>query len=491
MPSADPPTVTLSPTQNPLVAKYSVTSACMGQAMAEFGSDVSYGRSSAWYPVPGHSAPASFFVAGMRASSTYHMRVIFNCFGKLWDGPDQTFATGPLPSMPFPTLTVKRPNPLLSSGENPGVELVNIIAPGANAMQAFFTDRDANPIWYYDVGAAQGNFPYTFKLLPNGHMIFSVSRSISAGNILREVDLAGNTIREMSTADLAAKMQRGFKFAPTGFHHDLLPMSNGHVIILGNYYKNFTDLPGYPGTTRVLGDCLVDLDPDWNPVWAWSAFDYLDVNRYLAGLPDWTHANAVVYSPADGNLLLSMRNQAWILKIDYSNGAGTGTVLWKLGYQGDFALGSGDPEAWFYFQHFPSIITQNGTQTTLGIWDNGNDRVLDNDGDQCGTPNEPPCASRATVFEIDESTKVANLLWQDTPGPFGYWGGSENQLQNGNIEFDLNSPLPSPPPNVGSQVFEVTQTETPQVVWEMDVESLNAYRAYRVPSLYPGVAWEY
>jgi hypothetical protein len=31
------------------------------------------------------------------------------------------------------------------------------------------------------------------------------------------------------------------------------------------------------------------------------------------------------------------------------------------------------------------------------------------------------------------------------------------------------------------------------VVWKMDISPVtdNAYRAYRVPSLYPGVGWQY
>ena len=28
----------------------------------------------------------------------------------------------------------------------------------------------------------------------------------------------------------------------------------------------------------------------------------------------------------DGNILVSMRHQSWVLKIDYNNGAGTGNV---------------------------------------------------------------------------------------------------------------------------------------------------------------------
>jgi hypothetical protein len=31
--------------------------------------------------------------------------------------------------------------------------------------------------------------------------------------------------------------------------------------------KDFTDLTGYPGTTTVTGDVLIELDPNRTPVW--------------------------------------------------------------------------------------------------------------------------------------------------------------------------------------------------------------------------------
>ena len=34
---------------------------------------------------------------------------------------------------------------------------------------------------------------------------------------------------------------------------------------------------------------------------------------------------------------------------------------------------------------------------------------------------------------------VADLDWYDLPGYFGVWGGSINQMSNGNIEFDVNA----------------------------------------------------
>ena len=493
-----PPGTSIASTQNPLVARYYMTSACAGQAMVEFGTDTSYGRSTSWQPIPGGHKLVNFLVAGMRASTTYHMRASLECSGATVSGADQTFTTGALPSTPFPAISVVRPVPSLTSQESPGIELVNIFAPDFDVLQAFFTDRDGYPIWYYDVGAVDGNAPYTIKLLPNGHFIFSITRSVTAGTILREVDLAGATVREIDSGALAKKMQQaGFNFVITGFHHDVLPMDNGHLIVLGNLFQNFTDLPGYPGTTQVLGDAIVDLDENWNPVWAWSAFDHLDVNRHLNGLPDWTHGNAVVYSPEDGNLLFSMRHQSWVIKIAYNDGRGSGDVLWKLGYQGDFVLKQGDdPSLWFSYQHFPSIISQSGPQTSLVLWDNGDARVLDSNGTLCTNPaaNAPnPCYSRAQVFQLDEDAKVADITWQALPGYLSIWGGSVNQLPNGNIEFDMNAPGLFPIANLAAEVQEVTQTSTPQIIWKMDIAPvpLYAYRAYRVPSLYPGVTWQY
>ncbi len=458
--------------------------------MAEFGPDTSYGRSTSWYPVTANK-PLTIPVAGMRASTMYHMRVDRQCGSNTISSPDTTFTTGALPSMPFPAVQVSRPAPSPSSPENTGIELVDILAPTANQMQAFFTDRDGYPIWYYNVDA--GYVPNTFKLLPNGHFLVSIANT-AGDSLIREVDLAGNKIRELEIVGLQQKMQAaGFNFVPTEYHHDFLPLDNGHIIVLTNVDQDFTDLPGYPGTTTVVGDALIDLDPDWNPVWAWNGFDHLDVNRHLNGLPDWTHSNAITYLPSDGNLLLSMRHQSWVLKIDYNNGAGTGNLLWRLGYQGDFTLAQGDdPSLWFSFQHYPSLIDQSGSQSTLAIWDNGDSRPLDTSGTICLFPGPPTCYSRATIFQIDESSMVANLNWEYLPGGYGVWGGSISQLANGNVEFDLNSPLDPAFSTIASEVQEVTQTATPQVVWKMDVPlPTNAYRAYRVPSLYPGVSWDY
>ncbi len=67
---------------------------------------------------------------------------------------------------------------------------------------------------------------------------------------------------------------------------------------------------------------------------------------------------------------------------------------------------------------------------------------------------------------------------------YNSWGGNADVLDNGDVEYDLCGVN-----NTGSEVFEVTNQPTPQTVWTLSVTGGNFYRAYRLPSLYPGVQW--
>jgi arylsulfate sulfotransferase len=490
-----PPTISsVNKTQNPLVAEYSVgASHLYATAWVEFGTDTSYGRqTSISAPMTKYGEPITVLVAGMRPNTTYHMRAHVNYNGGSWVDQDQTFTTGPLPGQglaaptfthPFPPgLTVSRPTPGLSP--QTGVEYVDLVAPANTPIiEALVTDLDGNVIWYYWAGAGHTAVPW--KPLPNGNV--GLIDGSATGSQLVEIDLAGNIVRQLTAASLNQQLAaKGYSISITNFHHEILPLPNGHWIVLANTTKPYTNLPGYPGVTQVLGDFVIDLDPDWNPVWVWSSFDHLDINRHPFQFPDWTHSNALVYL-SDGNLLLSMRHQSWILKLDYQNGAGSGDILWHLGYQGDFNLVQGDPALWFSTQHFPSLVSSNGSQLTLAVMDNGDNRVLDVGG-SCAPYGEPnPCYSRATIFEVDQDAKTANLIWHyDPAGVYSYWGGSIFQLENNDVEFDMTDPYNT----AFSRVMEVDPGDSQQVVWQLDITGGNAYRAYRIPSLYPGVSWE-
>ena len=85
-----------------------------------------------------------------------------------------------------------------------------------------------------------------------------------------------------------------------------------------------------------------------------------------------------VYSQDDGNILVSMRQQNWVVKVDYEDGKGSGAVLWRLGEGGNFTLKGGtDPTDWEYAQHMPNFFSTNTTGVfSLGVMDNGDDRIF-------------------------------------------------------------------------------------------------------------------
>ena len=461
----------VSPTQHPLVAQYTLVAPTVGHVSVEFGRDRSYGRRTGSKTMSRPGSTVKILVAGMRPNTTYHMRARIELNGRVSYDVDHTFTTGALPPVSFPVVKVNRHGGPTSGG---GVDLVNNLS-GA-AVQAAVFDTDGSVIWYYYDPNCPG-FVFPIRPLANGNFLVNYEVGI------REVDLLGNVIREVTLSQLnAALAAAGYSLNTSNIHHDAIGLDNGHWIFLVNEWRSFQDLPGYPGTLWVIGDAVVDLDSNNQVAWVWSAFDHLDINRHPYGFPpDWTHSNALVYLP-DGNLLISMRHQSWVLKLDYANGTGSGDILWRLGFQGDFSLSDGlDAGAWFYNQHFPLVLENHGSKYRLAVYDNGNTRP-DKTGQPCYMSNS--CYSRGVIMELDESARTAEVNWQYKLPWFSNWGGSITALPGGYVEMDSSTV------NGGNaRIVEVPLGSARSVVWEMNAENVNFYRAYRIPSLYPGVRW--
>jgi arylsulfate sulfotransferase len=483
-------------TSNPQVAAYTVILKQPGTVTVDFGKDTTYGFETSAQHFAVTETPVIIYVAGMLASTTYHMRAtIAYDNGVTVSDPDHMFTTGATPPGIIPSFSVTPTNGLTPQ---PGVELVNVLLGGAPIP--FATDLNGNVIWTYLFPDRQSDsILYPIKLLPNGHFFCLIAPapqiSLTNGpvaatelNVLREIDLAGNTIRQLAMTDLNTSLAAaGYNISLQLFSHDFAVLPNGHILVIANTLKPYTNLTGYPGTTNVLGDVVIDLDQNFKPVWVWNEFDHLDVNRHPMGFPDWTHSNAIVYSPDDGNFLISIRHQNWIIKVNYNNAAGAGDILWKLGYQGDFTLqGAVDPTDWFYAQHDVNFISSNTTGNfKIAIMDNGDDRVFPT-GVTCNSAGAPACLySTVPIMQVDENAKTASFLFhQIIPANlYSLFAGDTRVLANGNVEYNLAG--------VGSDayVFEVTPTNTPQTVWQMHVTKENTYRVFRMPSLYPDVQW--
>jgi hypothetical protein len=480
----------ITPTLNPLVALYSVPPSSAETVFVQFavaGDHPAWRNTDARAAVPGKST--NFFVAGMLPNTTYEMRDVRS------DGTGsapQLFTTGSLPTtLTFPTFTVQQA-PAAGSDLDQDMVFHSLVFTGPDAASnshPIATDLSGRVEWYYDtqqsgLGIINMN---TATLLPGGTVIGlgndrdSVRRN---RNVLREIDLAGNPVRETNLAAVNAQLAALGHEPIYGFHHDVQRLPDGSLVVLG-YPERTVAINGVP--TNYIGEQLVVLDQDFRVVWAWDAFDHLDVNRgpvlgevtqpgvgptsVVPVLPavDWLHVNAVSQSP-DGNLVLSMRHQDWVIKIDYENGAGDGHVVWRLGADGDFALNSADPDAWFSHQHNAHFIDDH----TLILFDNGNTRRA----------TDPDAHSRGQVWTLDEATMTATPVLNADLGSYSFALGAAERLSNGNFSFTLGANGSAEPPLPPAHTVEVTPDGT--TIYDLQVNKPE-YRAYRVRTLYEGV----
>jgi arylsulfate sulfotransferase len=468
-------------TANSQVALYTVTPGSAGNVSVQFGTDTTYGLTT-WTQPSTSGEAISLFVAGMRANTPYHMRAVVQFSdGTQFLDSDHTFTPSSSGNGPVAPTIIASTTPGMTPQH--GVELLDFVSGTAFPT---ITDLNGNILWTDTVvpNTAAAN---PVKLIPNGHFLmnFSVGTADGQDSLLEEVDLTGKVIWQMTAAELnkalASATCSGCNITVIGTHHDFVLLPNGHLVVIASTQQVIS------GTT-VTGDVLIDLDQNHNPVWLWNEFDHLDTNRRPYLWPDWTHTNAILYSPDDGNLIISIRHQNWLVKVDYQNGQGNGDIIWHLGYQGDFTLvGGTDPTDWFYAQHGPSFATTNTTgMYAMVLFDNGDDRVFAS-GVTCGTTGAPPCLySTVPYFQINETDMTATLVSNPTTPNYSFFGGNAEVLANGDIEFCESAG--GPKGDTGT-IYEMTQGGTPQQVWQMQIPGVYTYRGQRLPSFYPGVQW--
>ncbi len=484
---------------NPQVARYSLYLPAPGKMDVQFGTTASYGLNTWQVPTPSaDGGDVQIYVAGMLGQTLYHMRaqVTLNN-GATYNDVDHTCMTG----MPPVTSTV---NVTTASGATPqaGIELWNTLLPPTDT-QAFATDLSGNVIWTYTFSHTPTDYLQGIQLLPNGNMLMLISylssvttpQSSSVINEIREIDLDGNTVSSLNMNSLNQKLAAGnFRDAEgnlyqlRSFHHSVLALPNGHMVLLATYLRQFSNLQGETGPTTVVGDALVDVDQNLSPDWVWNAFDHLDLNRRPMNFPDWTHSNDLLYSNDDHNLLLSMRHQNWIIKINFLDGTGSGAVMWHLGEGGDFKLEDAtDPTDWFYAQHGMNYFTPNTAGVfRIGVMDNGNDRIFPTGQVKCPSYSSanPQCYSTMPLLELNESNMTATMIvhYVRPDTDFSFFGGNAELLGNNDMEVDFCAPAS------GAIVQELNPNAS-QVVWQATTPGADQFHALRLPSLYPGVQW--
>ncbi len=193
-------------TLNPQVATYSIYLPAPGSAAIQFGMNTGYGLKTWEQRTPSaNGGQINIFVAGMLANSSYHMQAQVTLDnGASFTDDDQTFSTGTPPGTATVAVTAV-------NGQQPqaGIELFDTLRPMEGA-QAFATDLQGNVLWTYrSPDGSNLDTVQPVKMLPNGHFLVLVSFASSIPlqgvavpsntvDAVREVDLAGNTVREVT-----------------------------------------------------------------------------------------------------------------------------------------------------------------------------------------------------------------------------------------------------------------------------------------------------
>lgn len=244
--------------------------------------------------------------------------------------------------------------------------------------------------------------------------------------------------------------------------HELYMLPDGHVLIIANdyeYVRMDTVIAGGDSNAIVIGNIIQELDDEKNVVFQWRSWDHFNITDATQDIDltgnsiDYVHCNSIE-EDNDGNLIISCRHMDEVTKINRQ----TGDIIWRFG--GEYCKNNQftfiNDSTGFSHQHDVRRLP-NGN---VSLFDNGN---LHN-----------PQYSRACEYQLDETLKTANLVWQynNDPLTFTTATGSVRRLHDNNtlIGWGINNGPPS--------VSEIHQDNS--IGWAASFpDNVYSYRAFK------------
>ena len=379
-------------------------------------------------------------------------------FGEMPTVPQTPVALPPISSFekpastPCDTLPAGYPATTLLSSNNPEPGDI-FLAPfyaAINDAHLVIQDNFGMPVFYRLIKDGFGALD--FKRQPNGSLTYFLGQT----DRFYAMDSSYTVVDSFAAGN-------GY---PTDLHElQLLP--NGHALIM-SYDLEPVDMsqivPGGNPNAQVEGLILQELDAAKNVVFQWRSWDHFAITDLAApeisltgAVIDYVHGNAIELD-GDGKLLLSSRHLNEITKIDRQ----TGDIIWRWGLNAvnNQFTQVADTRG---FSHQHDIRRHSNGHVTL--FDNGN--------------NLSPIYSRALEYDLDETNKVATLVWEyrNTPDTFGGFMGNVQRLTSGGTLVGWGGNYGSP--NVtdlhpdGSKAMELAFDNSSHTWW--------SYRAFRFP----------
>ena len=436
----------------------------------------------------------------MRPQKNHNISVRFkDNLGEIYDVKQKlTFATPALPQKDF-----LFPKIVISKSKQTVKEEMTLINPRRrgsmiqesgnrfNQNYGLLTviNQKGEVLWYYQSDSRISDF----DLLPNGNISY-----ITQDNKIIEIDFAGNITRQWyATQRPRGKDTDAIPVNTPTFHHDTALLPNGNRLVLStqareidDYYTSELNAQAPRKKQTVMGDGVVEFNPQGEIVHEWNSFDHLPVMRIgyetfsnfwiRRGFPntiDWTHANAVVPIEGQDAYLVNFRYQSAMIKVNKKSGE----IEWIFAENSGWSEDLKDklirlPESGLnWHQHSPRY-TQSGT---LLFFNNNNfqSRPFENTKEIVDSP------SYVVEYKIDEVNKKATKLWStENDGEENVYSiamGRVSELKSSGNILACYGALLSPEyfdemtwwnrikfPQ-WTMVREYSKTELPKVVWEM------------------------
>ena len=472
------------------------------------------------WTVPTPAEPAarhSYALLGMRAGQSHNVGLtLLEAGGALHrDVWHSSFETGQLPA-DFPELKLTVND---TAAMEPGYTFFGIRkshrtgAAGYGVIAAL--DAEGEVVWVCDTGHTVGEI----KRLQNGNLIY-----LTFDNRAIEIDMLGNRICQWFAANAhnAGDFEASKTSIPvqaTAFHHDILELENGNLVILNvetrdfpDYWSSETDPDAPPAPATVVGDVITEFRRNGEIAGNWRLMDILDPKRIgygsLAeywirkGIPnsmDWSHSNSVVLDPSDDSFIVSVRHQDAIVKFRRD----TGALVWILGPHDAWRAPWSDrllaPQGgldWPYHQHHATITSRG----SILLFDNANHQALPFAAKRAAADSY----SRAVEFAVDADAMTARQVWSfgDNEAERYYCpficGAEELPLTDnvlvcfgGNLSDGDGRVFDDPQTGFGwVRLAEVTRGPDPRLVFELFIDERHkdkgwdVYRARRLPALY-------
>ena len=471
-------------------------------------------------PNDGFDTEHELMVLGLKPGRINTIEVSFETErGLAAPGPSIDVETKPLPdSVPPIDVRVSRPPRM-----EPGVTFLPVFDSDVeNVGFIVALDAQGEVIWYYDVAVDEP------RRMENGH--FLMMDDFGERRRLVEVDMLGRTVRRWYATGITNDPPDGaIPVATDTFHHDVIILPSGNFMALSTELRRVEDYPTSdtdPSAPReprdIAADRIIEFVPETGEIArSWNLYDLLDPNRIAQSFDatyfyngaydnvrdeppvDWSHANSLVYEELTDTLILSIRKMSAIVKIDLA----ASELVWILGdptgwspeFQ-DLRLEPVGAVDWPYGQHAPEILPGGN----LLVYDNGS-------WGRAYPPNEgAPIEERysqAVEYAIDEQSMTVRQIWSyggfDTDHFYSAFAGEADRLpQTGNILLtnggqevdDAGRPFYAGYesdvwPRVKLSIIEVTHETPAEKLWEVSIDTVDggwgAYRAERLPSLYP------